>query len=513
MSWIDGILGRFDPTTPQGMQLQGLLGGLGAMGQGLAAAGAPRPLGQPGPGMADAFGAFGQGQQRAFAGAYQNADMARRMARQGDLAAATSAKPDEELTPTQRTLRSALSTLPENVRSLADPDQLGGLVVQRETQRQRPMTPAELQAAGYRPGTVVYTSDWTGGANVTQQPDTMTPEAMAQKIAIQRAGLQPQTQWTLVMGPDGQPIAKRGSNGDYVPLRTPSEGFTLGPGQQRFGADGRPVASVPEAAPPFTLSPGQIRYGADGQPLASVPDRQQTATLSPGQAVVNVQTGQVVAQAAGRPERVTLSPGQTVVDLATGQPVASAPLKPESFTLSPGQTRFGPDGKPVASGGVDPKQQQGTENTLRDEYTKLSSDFRTVQDAYKKITMTSDSGQGDLALLYSYMKILDPGSVVRESEFALAAKSGSFGEQMQGMVTRVLSGERLPETVRKGFRTEAEKVYKAQAQSFRQYQNIYRGLAMRNNANPDNVVLPFALPAGGGGATPTAPADPLGILR
>ena len=54
--------------------------------------------------------------------------------------------------------------------------------------------------------------------------------------------------------------------------------YTLGPGQKRFGPDGRVIAAVPPspsatAEAPYTLSPGQKRFGADGRVVASVPDR------------------------------------------------------------------------------------------------------------------------------------------------------------------------------------------------------------------------------------------------
>lgn len=460
MAWFEGLLDGLDPNSPRGMQMAGLLGGLSAMGAGLSAAGAPRPVGQPGPSMADAFGAYGQGQQRGLMGAFQNAQMQRQQSRAALLAEAQSNKPDDQISPQARAMRSALSTLPENVRALADPDQLPQLTVQRETQRQRPMTAAELAAAGYRPGTVAYTSDWTGAANVAQQPDTLSPEALKQKFALAAAGRAPPVTWRTIPGPDGQPIAQVSSLGEYRPLRTPSEGFTLAPGQQRFGPDGRPIAAVPEKETPFTLAPGQQRYGADGQPIASMP------------------------------------------------------AKPEPFTLAPGQTRYGPDGTPLVSGGPDPKQPLATADALRGEYTKLTADFRTVQDAYNKIQMAGQTGQGDMALLYGYMKILDPGSVVRESEFAMAAKTGSLGEQMQGLVTKLLNGERLPESVRKGFIQEAKNVYQAQARSYMQAGDTYKALAMRLGADPQNVVLPFQMPGGGGGAgDDNKNPDPLGILR
>lgn len=55
---------------------------------------------------------------------------------------------------------------------------------------------------------------------------------------------------------------------------TGEAGFTLSPGQTRFGSDGTQVASAPAAAPSqagFELSPGQTRFGPDGKPIASLP--------------------------------------------------------------------------------------------------------------------------------------------------------------------------------------------------------------------------------------------------
>jgi len=67
------------------------------------------------------------------------------------------------------------------------------------------------------------------------------------------------------------------------------------------------------------------------------------------------------------------------------------------------------------------KNAPGQENTLRDEFNTLTRDFRTVQDAHSKIKSVANTGAGDMSLLYSYVKLLDPGSVVRESDFATAA--------------------------------------------------------------------------------------------
>lgn len=60
------------------------------------------------------------------------------------------------------------------------------------------------------------------------------------------------------------------------------EPFTLGPGQKRFGPDGREIAAgLPpqeaSAAAGFTLSPGQIRYDASGKRIASGAPQQSAA--------------------------------------------------------------------------------------------------------------------------------------------------------------------------------------------------------------------------------------------
>jgi hypothetical protein len=162
----------------------------------------------------------------------------------------------------------------------------------------------------------------------------------------------------------------------------------------------------------------------------------------------------------------------------------------------------GPDGKPthlessLGNQKALPGHESGggfkQENTLRDEYNTLTKDFRTVQDAYNKLTQTSDTGAGDMSLLYSYVKLLDPGSVVRESEFATAAASGSYGERIQGLVQRVLTGERLPSSLRDEFKMEAKGIYQGQKIGYDNAGKTYAELAKRANINPENVVIPYA---------------------
>ena len=71
---------------------------------------------------------------------------------------------------------------------------------------------------------------------------------------------------------------------------------------------------------------------------------------------------------------------------------------------------------------------------LVDKFEANSSDFFKVRDAFNRVVTSAEdpSAAGDLALIFNFMKTLDPGSVVRESEFSTAAQAGSFLDRTYG---------------------------------------------------------------------------------
>lgn len=133
------------------------------------------------------------------------------------------------------------------------------------------------------------------------------------------------------------------------------------------------------------------------------------------------------------------------------------------------------------------------EDKLRDEFNKLSGDFIKIRDAYTRVQKSTDvpSAAGDLALIFNYMKILDPGSVVRESEFATAAASGSFGERLKAAGAKVLRGERLSAEMRADFVSRAGKLYSGQLESQKKLEGKYSDLSKRSNVNANNVVIDY----------------------
>lgn len=130
---------------------------------------------------------------------------------------------------------------------------------------------------------------------------------------------------------------------------------------------------------------------------------------------------------------------------------------------------------------------------LRDDFTKASGTFVTVRDAYTRVLESAKqpTAAGDLALIYSYMKMLDPGSVVRESEFAQAASAGSYGEQIQAAVQRALNGQRLADTVRADFVNRAGRLFAGTVQTQEELENTYRGLAGQRGVPEARVIIDY----------------------
>lgn len=100
-------------------------------------------------------------------------------------------------------------------------------------------------------------------------------------------------------------------------------------------------------------------------------------------------------------------------------------------------------------------------NALSDDFVRDSKDFITRAQSLNTILSSAKqpSAAGDLALIFSYMKMLDPGSTVREGEFANAQNAAGVPEQIRALYNRMRTGERLSADQRKDFVNRARGIY------------------------------------------------------
>jgi hypothetical protein len=81
---------------------------------------------------------------------------------------------------------------------------------------------------------------------------------------------------------------------------------------------------------------------------------------------------------------------------------------------------------------------------------------RTAQDIDKLKTISS--GPASIAIVYKFMKSLDPTSVVREGEFATAENAAGIPDTVANIYNKLINGERLPESVIADFSVAAKEL-------------------------------------------------------
>lgn len=127
---------------------------------------------------------------------------------------------------------------------------------------------------------------------------------------------------------------------------------------------------------------------------------------------------------------------------------------------------------------------------LRREFNQIIVPHQVVARSAQAIeeAAANPSAAGDLSLIFAFMKVLDPGSTVREGEFANAQNAGSVPSRVQALYNRVMSGERLSTEQRADFLAQSRGLVKSQRSQARQYIDRYSKLATQYGFDPTEVV-------------------------
>lgn len=168
-------------------------------------------------------------------------------------------------------------------------------------------------------------------------------------------------------------------------------------------------------------------------------------------------------------------------------------------------------GKPSPLGGNQGQAQpRKAEADLRKEFNARPEvkEFRDIDNSYrtiKRLFSGEGSAAGDIAGIFSFMKMLDPGSVVREGEFANAQNAAGVPDRIRNLYNKTLNGQRLNPKQRQDFINQAESIFTTRSARFNQIADEYRGYARDYDLNPDRVVTISGGGQGGSGDTAGAP--------
>lgn len=159
----------------------------------------------------------------------------------------------------------------------------------------------------------------------------------------------------------------------------------------------------------------------------------------------------------------------------------------------------------LGSGGRDTKDLFADTKKLRDEFVKLGGEFIEQRDAYGRVVASAKeaSAAGDLAMVFNFMKVLDPGSTVREGEFANAAKAAGLGERFIAAANKIDSGQILSEKQRADFLDRAGKLFNTAEVQHNKLRTTYSTLAEKSQLPVDQVVIDLGFVKDGQASSPS----------
>jgi hypothetical protein len=264
-----------------------------------------------------------------------------------------------------------------------------------------------------------------------------------------------------------------------------------------------------EAKAPAALL--EARAKAD-KAVADATTAQATATNAPAKAAADAQLAVAQAQKAQVDakfaEQITLADlKKKAADLGlTSAQTGSALAQTKKLGVETAKAALELEAL-KSTGGIDPAKTFEQEEKLRKEFQGRTKVYGELGTTYNNIKSSAEAknGPGDIALITGFMKMLDPGSVVRETEFATARDTAGLYERLLNTSQKLQSGQlfALDSKQRQEY-VNLAKQYLDSAQKKAGEDKKALGVVVKNyRLNPENVfgpettTAPAPAPAGG----------------
>ena len=135
----------------------------------------------------------------------------------------------------------------------------------------------------------------------------------------------------------------------------------------------------------------------------------------------------------------------------------------------------------------------GNEKDLRKEFDSQSKDFIEARIGLEKVLTAgldpNPTGASDVALVFGYMKVLDPNSVVREGEFATAENTAGVSGKLRTIYNRALTGTRLTQPQRENFVNVSKNLFEGQLNMQKEKEQNFINLTNSYDLTPSQVVI------------------------
>jgi hypothetical protein len=301
-------------------------------------------------------------------------------------------------------------------------------------------------------------------------------------------------------GAAGAPPSAAPLTPEQALLASPDIGGRVGPTAQRADMIGTTPEPMPSGMPAPTAAgaaPMTLQAFVGSLPLA---ERQALAVMEPSEAMKVVNERFAAARKFGAPQNLVIDGKPKAVqfnelgemrEVKGAAPFEATPtsIREYQFALSQGykgtfeqfdqqQRGASASRQTVITGG-----QKGFDNerSLRNDFRSepIVKAYEDMAGSYQQVVsaLNQNSPIGDVAGATKIMKLLDPGSVVRESELGLAMESGGRMDRLQNYFNMWKTGKKLTPTQRVEFQNLATELMAAAAQAYNAKRESYVGIA------------------------------------
>ena len=263
------------------------------------------------------------------------------------------------------------------------------------------------------------------------------------------------------------------------------------PQQQQFLKTIRQAVDIsPQTAAQATELGGAAIFGKDWYDgITKVREERRAAALAPF--TLRKETADTIikeAQAKFAPEKFLADLNLTRAEIERAKAAQNASIAAANKSGADA-AKASAEAQQMGAGVIPAEKRPDAESKFRTEYNNLTKGYQEVKAAYGRVLSSKDDAVGDLSLIFGYMKMLDPGSVVREGEFATAQNAAGVPERVQNIYNRVLSGQRLSEGQRKSFKGQAESLFSQAGQQEKVVRKGIERIATGYGLNTNNIFL------------------------
>jgi hypothetical protein len=303
------------------------------------------------------------------------------------------------------------------------------------------------------------------------------------------------------LSPQSVKTLTAGDRGDLV------KGPTLG--STNFG-QGLHTTPNPGKGPTFQGTPGQqasAGQDAELQRQITLADPKQSGALRMIAALPQAARGGALTEVLREQAKPTTQPIMRIGRGGSVSQIGEAPAGAHFVTEPPPPSA-------TQRGDLSPTAEANLTTKLATDWQKVSAPAREMDRQFNLMQTglrrfhEGDKNGGSQAVLVTFQKILDPTSVVRESEYARSAEGVSMLQRMQGYAEKLASGGAgVPDSA-------LQEMVKTAEQFTANSRRTAEGQRTRLKAFADHYHIPHELvfddsgPAAGGGGAPVGPAAP-----